>query len=62
MKLNVDLLRYGYTIAEESYIDNQLGFEFMIADQLIKITKDDLNEYLHLPGDNFDDLWSKEEL
>lgn len=55
-QLNVDLLRY---IHYNSYVFNnetKLGIEFYVGDEVIKVSEDDLNEYLHLPRFNFDEI------
>lgn len=38
IKLNVELLRFVHTTAENSFLDDQLGFECMFADQIVIIS------------------------
>lgn len=54
-KLNVDLLRYVHQNSYVSNIGNNLRFKFYV-DNLVRISEDDINEFLHLPRDNFIDL------
>ena len=56
VKLNVELLRHVHTTATNSSTDEQLAFSFIIGDDTIRITGDDLNEHLQLPRDTFDDI------
>lgn len=53
IKLNVNLLRLIRYNSRTSNNGANLGFEFIVGNEVVRVSEDDLNEYLNLPKDNF---------
>lgn len=62
VQLNVDMLEYIHMNSTIVNIDENIGFQFPLVDETIRISKDDLNELLHFPRDNLMDDPTSDEL
>lgn len=54
-QLNIDMLRYTRQNAYDSINGANLGIEFYVSDEAIRVPEDDLNDFLQLPRNEFID-------